>query len=678
MGEGLETNLGLHITPIPRSAVPKDEWRKEAGKKTGKANKGKKRKRPVPKDFRPREYKPKKFIAWDGEGISPDPDKWQNYVVFGHSEGDFIVGMDLGTVECLDFMVDTANEYRDAIHVIFGMDYDVNMILRSLPKNVLRTLHKEGEVYNWKGFHLEYIPHKTFKVWKHKSWGGKGKGRTLQLFDVFTFFSVSFVKALRQYEAIQESRIAEIESGKAHRGDFTYGEIADLIVPYWRSELEALVKLCEKLEESLSSAFIDLDSYHGPGAVADFLLTKYHAKHYMPGYIPEKELQYAFQSAYAGGRFEQFRIGRTEQRVYQYDIRSAYPAAIQNLPDLRNSHWVFRKGEPPAIQAYSLYKIRSYFSGELWSPGPFFFRSSAGNILYPFEKGAGWHYGSELIAALEHGATFDIEEYWSLEYDSDITPFRWVRDLYKQRANWKRAGNPAEKAAKLGINSLYGKFAQRVGGYSDAPKWHTLEWAGMVTADARSKLYRAMMQKPNSLIAVETDSVFSLEPLDLPISEELGDWEAKEFEEVTYLQSGVYFLNQRKSETKADKYRGLSPGALSYDRVERFLANPTKEGIPVTVHRFRTMGTSLIQYWKDWPGQWCQWRDIEKVVDPFSTKSKRIHISCDSCQRGRGYLNDMHLLQINPFVNCAGESAIHKLEWIDGEGVEGLDEDYAD
>jgi hypothetical protein len=51
-------------------------------------------------------------------------------------------------------------------------------------------------------------------------------------------------------------------------------------------------------------------------------------------------------------------------------------------------------------------------------------------------------------------------------------------------------------------------------------------------------------QKQGGLIAVETDAVFSTVPLDLPIGEGLGEWECTTFDEMIYLQSGMYFGRQ--------------------------------------------------------------------------------------------------------------------------------------
>lgn len=677
---GTEFPGGLSIRKIKPWEIPGGDYhteRVESGKKGGKRGRGRKKKRPI-KKFVPRKYKKKKFIAWDGEGISDSGDTWQRYIVLGNSEGDFLLDHDLDTEVCFDLMLEAAEKYPNAIHIIFGMDYDINMICRGMDKLAVKVLHKKGEIYNWKGYHVEYIPKKLFRIWKHKRYGGKGKKVSFTLFDVFTFFSCSFVKALRQYDAVPESEITEIESGKNHRGDFSDAEIHTVILPYWRKELRSLVLLVEKLEESLSGAYIDLDSYHGPGAVADYLLRKFNVQSAMPTYIPNEDLQHAIQCAYAGGRFEQFQIGSTNERVWQYDIRSAYPYAISKLPNLHGAKWEHRD-RVNKIEDWSLYRIEDFFDGDEYSAKPFFYRTKSGNIIYPSFFKTGWYYGIECRTARELGFKFTIKEAWILKYDnSGLAPFRWVGTIYQQRANWKRDGNPAEKAAKLGINSLYGKFAQRVGGNTESPKWHVLEWAGMVTAHCRSQLFRAIKEAGESVIAVETDSIFSLKELDLPVSEKLGDWEAKEISGLTYLQSGIYFSDTRLDVSKVDKYRGLAPGTLDVERVKEYLEHPTKEGIPVSVHRFRTMGSAIISSYENWPGDWCRWIDLPKMVDPLSTQSKRIHPQNYVGKGSRGIVG-LERLMINPFVNTNRPSEKHKLEWIDGEEtIERESYDYSD
>src|SRR5690606_12960194 len=90
----------------------------------------------------------------------------------------------------------------------------------------------------------------------------------------------------------------------------------------------------------------------------------------------------------------------------------------------------------------------------------------------------GWYWSPEANLAQYLGGYAEILEGWEFESDG-TTPFEWVGDVYQTRAQWKQEGNPSQIALKLLMNSMYGKFAQRVGFKgSSSPTWHQLEWAG--------------------------------------------------------------------------------------------------------------------------------------------------------------------------------------------------------
>src|SRR4051794_31196686 len=46
----------------------------------------------------------RQFIAWDGEGVTPEKGKQQNYVLFGVSTKERIISERLTTQECLAFI----------------------------------------------------------------------------------------------------------------------------------------------------------------------------------------------------------------------------------------------------------------------------------------------------------------------------------------------------------------------------------------------------------------------------------------------------------------------------------------------------------------------------------------------------------------------------------------------
>src|SRR5205823_1716650 len=126
------------------------------------------------------------------------------------------------------------------------------------------------------------------------------------------------------------------------------------------------------------------------------------------------------------------------------------------------------------------------------------------------------------------------------------------------------------------------------------------------------------------LIAVETDAVFSMIPLDLPVSKALGEWSLTEHEYITYLQSGTYWTDSKAA------YRGLDPSSLTHaDALGWLRAGQWRTPLVGSTTRFigsgRGLGTASHRCWV------TESRDIR----PGMT-GKRIHIDshCPMCLKG--------------------------------------------
>jgi hypothetical protein len=612
----------------------------------------------LPRDLARRHLAERPFVAWDGEGYSTD-DGLHHYMLFGASTGVEIHGESLGTRACLDLLLQVEDENPDVFHVIFAGNYDVNMMLKDVPVNVLRRLKKTGQV-RWGEYSIGYIKSKMFRVRRGKT--------TVTLYDVFTFFGCSFVKALEQYIGEEDEDVSRIRHGKNLRQGFRYGDLGE-VRQYFRSELRYLVRLCERLRRYLSAAGIRLAKWHGPGAVASAVLQTRGLNR-----VPiRKGVGTAAQYAYLGGRFEQFQIGTYNGAVYEYDIRSAYPAAIATLPVL-GGEWIHTT-TPREVRPFSLYRIdyRAHGGAERM-PHPFGWRHTNGSVFYPPQHGGGWAWGIELAAALRLApGSIGIQE--AYEYcDSGERPYSWIAEMYDRRAEWKREGNPAQLALKLAMNSIYGKLAQQVGWRMTEtgpklPRHHQLEYAGYITAYARAALYTAAMQAPESLIATETDAVYTTAKLDLAMGEGLGEWDETQYDGIMYVQSGLYFA--KVGDEWKRRTRGFARGDIQPETVLSWLgtikdADSAYQTDPLSVSqtRFRTMGTSLGK------PDWRTWVTAPREIHAGTPGGKREHYGpeCISCELGAGSLAEC-LHQMIPAVSLKGvdfsrESTRYPLEWL--------------
>lgn len=531
----------------------------------------------------------KQFIAWDGEGtqfneplrlelggmpmgyVMPDGEfrhvaaykhkpQPQPYVLLANSKGEHIKdpsNKGLSTHECLEFLLNTAKKYPHCIHVGFAINYDINQLLADLNEHDRWRMHggpcpypkcikKEhpGNKIRMGGYFIKWVPRK-FLIINHDR-----TGRKITLYDGFSFFSKAFSVVCDSYLGEDHPQRQRIIQGKQKRELFTIDELEDYIIPYNAAEVEMLTDIMTALRSHFKQAGIVPDKWYGPGAVASATLKKFNV--IIDHSNTPQGVENASQFAFAGGWFEQFRVGRHQGTVFEYDIHSAYPAALVQLPDLSAGNWVHVQRFQP--DAFGVWAIDYECPNGAARPKPLFCRAELGSISHP-NTVQGWYWTPEASAVPDC-----VREGWIFQPDTDARPFSFIEAMYDQRRIWKGTPyNPAERALKIILASLYGKLAQTVGWdvkKMQPPRWHQLQWAGYITSYTRAMIWQAIQQAPDNIIAVETDAVFSTVPLSLPHSEDLGDWEQKVYSEITYLQNGLYYAVRPDGKVIC-RYRGM-------------------------------------------------------------------------------------------------------------------------
>lgn len=615
------------------------------------------------------------FIGWDGEGITYHPDTPQSYVLFGASTGQYVIGRSLGTYQCLSLMLGVKTANPLAIHVGFSISYDAEMILRDLSEEELKELITNASI-KWHGFRIEYLPKKWFQV------SGGNPKVTCRIWDIWSFFGCSFVVALKKYvPEIPQSDLDRIITGKGQRNKFKTSELESQVVPYWKTELAYIVLLANRLRELLHEAGLFPRMWHGPAAVANYLNKANGTKEHMSSDLPYGVLV-ASQYGYAAGRVEQYKVGMANSKIYKYDLRSAYPAAMTLCPDL-NHKWSYRESDSITdIQSFALYFIDydSMASSRAFTPQPLFHRTKDSYITFP-RLTTGWYWGPEAENALASGCAV-ITAAWEMEMENATYPFaEWVTGMYEKRRAFKAQKIPAEWAIKLGLNSLYGKTAQRAG-YERAhriPEWHQLEWAGYITSYTRARMYRAALLAGDSIFGMETDAIFTTAPVDgLDIGESLGQWDYETYMNALYLQTGVYWMQDNDGEWHS-KFRGMDKETLNLDMALSYLENTSLNVAnsdqymeqPMTgMTRTRFVGSRAAMHVGRME-DWRKWK-TEPVKLVVGKSFKRIHVPllCTECKAGNYYAHDrMHDMVTS--LSGIGPSFATKLPWrqIDGEAA---------
>lgn len=595
-------------------------------------------------------------MAWDGEAVKGDDD-YHPYSLFGSSLGWRIKAYDLTTLDCLSLIVETEQALPEAIHFGFGFGYDVNMFLKDLPIAALNALRRFGRT-RFMGFDIEYIPRKWITI----SYG-TGKGRTtVQIFDVFSFFQTGLGPTLRKYSIGSKEQLAAIDVGKGERPNFSFANLTSDIEPYWETELVLMVRLMEEFRRILANAGIYLTSWHGPGAIANFLLRKNQIENVMDKGLPD-EIIAASQSAYFGGRFEPLVSGYYDGPVYSADINSAYPYSHSRLPDLRGGKWLHELGRPgynPSDIRLGMYRIR--YTGKYGTQAmPLPHRDPSGSVYFA-PATEGWFHAAEAMLVY-NDPNAEFLESWIFEDDGSY-PYAWIEGQYEKRLEMQRIGDSTERAYKLAINSLYGRTAQRSGWerVGGPPKWHQLELAGAITSECRSMVYSVARKAGKNLVSIDTDGVLSLRPFQrLPNGNgnKLGQWKLTTYSGLLYVQNGIYWLRDSNGDWMPPKSRGIPRKKLKFENV--FPTIQQNKDITISQHMFIGFGLALRGRMHDWR----KWLDEPRTI-VFGGSGKRIHSSrmCSACQRGYGYAEALHQLIPQPPKEFI--STPHYLPWLGG------------
>ena len=574
------------------------------------------------KRYRSEHKSERPILALDGEGYSlADGRHLYTYLACCSAEGlvsEVENSRGLDTEQVFDWLVSLP---RGALLVGYSLGYDTSKWCEAMGDRQLWDLnHPETrpgrfgpKPVRWKEYSVNAVATK-FTV----AIGAKGARRVAPVWDVFRFFGTSFVKALKTWKVGTDEQVAAIEAMKAQRGNFE--GIREREKGYCRDECKLLAQLVGKLVQAHEDVGLPLKSYYGPGSTASVMLKAmaareqravrtYVGRHF--GVVcrhqePGPQASEAFETAFFGGRFENSRVGPVRQPVYSYDIASAYPYAMTQLPCFAHGRWKHvkrpRERDLRDAQTYCASFRLERSPSEAWGPLPHRLGKAAGkaagNILFPTQGPGGWAWAPEVQSAHRQGYVLDLTEAWVYRTQCDCPPpfAARVAEWYCARLKWGKSDKGL--TLKLGLNSCYGKSAQRVG----SGLYRCIVRAGLITSMCRAMLLDAIgaARDPWAVLSVATDGILSTEPLTLPWPRitgteaaareyatgekrlyPLGAWEAKEYPRGVFLiRPGLRFSLDFEHEADTTAARGLGVRVLHEQRqavVDAWERNPMGE-----------------------------------------------------------------------------------------------------
>lgn len=497
------------------------------------------------------------FIGVDGEGVKR-PNGDHEYVLLSVGDRSLHRGGQVITFEeIFPFLYDCFQQDPDAVYVGFALGYDFTQWFKHLPENRARMMlttegqvkrkHTNGNpvpfaVYVWIGddeWEFDIHAGKRFRLrprWpEHSPW--------MYVCDAFSFYQTSFLKAIDPaewpvgQEIVSPEEYETIREGKLRRAD---AEFDENMIRYNVLENRVMGRMMASLHRGLVHAGIYLarDQWYGPGQAAGKWLDKI-------GAPTAKDVQStapvaardAARKAYFGGWFEIFAHGIIPKESYEYDVHSAYPYVISQLPCLLHGSWI---QEASSESEYVL--VYGTVEGSNDRCGTMLHRNELGRVFRP-QTTRGWFWTFELEAAIRAGTVdrYNVEQRISYIPCDCPSPISEIAALYVDRLSVGKK-TPEGKALKLIMNSCYGKTAQSVG----TPKYANPIYASMITAMCRMMILDAIASHPDGtrdLLMVATDGVYFRTPHpSLPVTKDtLGTWDEKARENLTLFLPGMYW-----------------------------------------------------------------------------------------------------------------------------------------
>ena len=458
--------------------------------------------------------------------------------------------------DCINFL--THVRYRGKFNWFYNIQFDFESIIKYLDIVDLRELYMVNSI-NYDGYKITYLPKKYFAI-------EDSNNNRYHFYDMYNFLDVSLNKASKKF--LNDEKINIIDANKLNTDK-----------QYWIDNKEDIIKYCIKdaeLTKRLADYFWKIIyeklNFYPKSPMSKGKLSEEYFGHTCKiptiNSLNAKVVETAYNSFY-GGRFELLRRGYFEN-CYCYDIKSAYPSQIANLPNFNAGKFVkVDKLNPDAYTGF--YKCR-VFSMEK-NISPFKQTLSYGRNIYPNGGFIQFLTKTEIdqYERLFENSAISIEYGYEWQPKNLIYPFKSeIERLYQWKDSEK--DEDIKFCVKIILNSLYGKFIQVSGDMNQTGKLFNPLYASLITSSCRAKLLNLAMQKPDTIISVSTDSVISTEPLNVPINPTMGDFQIDFNGQGVFIMSDVYNLWNEETQKVKSKLRGFSIASTKdYSNEETYL-----------------------------------------------------------------------------------------------------------
>lgn len=497
--------------------------------------------------------------------------------------------------------------FRDSINFFHNIQYDFEGLLKLFPEEVSLLIYgngivyfnKSGEVCPAQEYHykLHYIPQKAFHI-KIKG------GHKYSYFDSLQYFNMGLAAASKKFLGNNKGdfdakasiknlfrlkttidyeirRLEEKQKFCVSNADLV--EINEKIAvlktfdsakDYRACLLEYAIldaKLCRDLGELIVNGvhqFAYTKNFNSTASISEYYFRSNGLT------IPKlSNWRYKeFMRSYYGGRFEITKKGYLDN-VNFYDIKSAYPAAMSEMPIISSKPIVRSVYSLNDNALYGAYRINCTIPDWYISPLPV--RENV--VMFPTGKFTDYWVDKCTLEMLQNfGIDYKITkgvEIQDKDHSFILNPL--IKTCYDIKEDKAGQPEPVRLAAKINMNSLYGKFIQVINdtelqliesldemektgsgslfhiGEDSYRRVHTTKfkvgklfapfYAAHITAHTRRQLFETAHKIGfENVIGFHTDSII-LQDKTIPEENRLGGWEAESLNaQINLLKTGMY------------------------------------------------------------------------------------------------------------------------------------------
>ncbi len=473
----------------------------------------------------------------------------------------------------------THKQFRKTVNFFYNIQYDFEGIMKLFSRDICVLLNGNSEVVldedlnicngdNWK-WKILYVNKKAFFI-KQKS------GKKYAYYDLLQYYSMRLDNAAQEY--LGRKKFA-FDSSKMSVDRFdTEREYQEEVIRYCKQDSKDCRELGEIIVKGVNK-FVNIRKFTSTATISEYY---FRSNNLIVPKLPSTVYK-KFMKSYYGGRFEITKKGFVNH-ISMYDIKSAYPFAMATMPIL-TAHPITKRVTSLHDNAlYGSYKINVDIQEDYISSLP-----KRSHVVY-FPVGKFNEYWTDKItlqSLLNRNVNVNIIEGIEL-YDEDSTEFlnEHILKLFNIKEN-PNEPKPVRDAAKIILNSLYGKFIQLIDD-NTVELVHSLEeleeippsklyqvsgeywqkihtnlfkcgkifapqYASYITAHTRNILYQTSAKTHfKSLVGFHTDSII-LRNKTLEESSKLGGWELEkdkktkvkfEDSDIQLLKSGMYEVSK--------------------------------------------------------------------------------------------------------------------------------------